>query len=183
PKPSLGRRGRGWTYEPPLVTYNKEGEWKYYNEYNYALQKSASATIHKIVVAYPHFGQDLLNAVQLFGNATVNYGFDSIRVAYKNNCVQNFYGYTNANFLHLQITYYESEQNQNTNIAYPIFLGYQSHLMPSPVIKSIGQYNRAGERIGQWTYYNRNSQVYKTEQYMIAWKDEEEKSLTGAVAR
>jgi antitoxin component YwqK of YwqJK toxin-antitoxin module len=160
---------------PPLVEYKKEGDWMYYKEY--ATQPDAKFLSHEaknmIRRNYKYFGEQLVQSINLFDDAKAINGYDSIKVTYKKNLLQSFYAYGSPDYLHLQIRYQETNDTNE---------GSQFILVPSeygitesaPAIKMIGQYNREHQKIGIWKYYNNDNAVYKTENYIIAWKEEDE---------
>jgi hypothetical protein len=120
----------------------------------------------------------------MFSGAKVNANYDSIEVAYTSDQVQNFYAYSSENYLHLRIDYYTKEemlvQNNRVwnNYDYIFVFGYNyTPREPSLVIKSTGQYNRAGERIGEWLYYTTASEVCKSEMYFIPTREEEKEEM------
>jgi antitoxin component YwqK of YwqJK toxin-antitoxin module len=168
------RRGRLWSYEPPLVTYEKEGTWKYYGEYNYATRVTPNPTISKMVIAYPHFGQEFINAAFQVSAKEFDFMYDSIQVDYIKNQVQHLYGYAPQKYLHLQISYYKAKENPNEQVSLLHIYPFQTIEPFQNQVHYVGQFNQKGERIGEWKYYTRESKVYKTENYMIAWKEEED---------
>ena len=45
---------------------------------------------------------------------------------------------------------------------------------PVPVVKEIGQYNSEHSKIGTWNYYTKNRVLYKTENYILPQKEDDE---------
>jgi hypothetical protein len=41
----------------------------------------------------------------------------------------------------------------------------------------VGQYNEKGERIGEWQYYDTRQRLYKSENYLIPYKEENDEEL------
>jgi hypothetical protein len=155
------------SFSPPLVQYNKEGDWVYYKEYSYQVVNTKTQQ-NLLLVNYRHFGQALINSLSVFDNTYSNTVYDSIRVNYKNNYLQDLYGYANKNFVHYQISYYDQKEIP-VNYYYP---GYINLIAPSLPVKACGQYNRNKEKIGEWKHFDKNGKVYKKENYLIAWKED-----------
>ncbi len=157
---------------PALVEYKKEGEWKYYKEFNYSAKKAPTSMRELLVYNYRHFGQSLVNALTLFENKTIKAGYDSLLVQYDNNNLKDFYGYGNNNFIHYAINYYPTDVNSNViTLSVHRYSNYPP-LVSQPVIKDCGEYNQANEKIGNWQYYTKTSKLYKKENYLIAWKED-----------
>jgi antitoxin component YwqK of YwqJK toxin-antitoxin module len=163
----------------PLVQYKKEGDWIYYKEYAYAVKKSVNTMRNSLAVHYRHFGPTLLFSTAMFEDVIMNSAYDSIRVEYADDNLQNFYGYGATSFVHYQVSYYTaSEIPPRINLGYYGYsypYGHQSEETLPPVIKEFGQLNQANEKIGEWKHFTKNSKLYKTENYLIAWKPEDEK--------
>jgi hypothetical protein len=158
----------------PLVQYHKQGDWVYYKEYNYSAKKQPTQWHEKIVFNYKHFGQSIVNSLTLFSEEQLTASYDSIHVEYVNNNLKNFYGYGKANYTHLYISYYDenkAQQDLHANYLY----GYRpQHYVAPLIVKECGQYNINHEKIGTWKHYNRYQKLDKTENYLVAWKEEEE---------
>lgn len=154
---------------PPLVEYNKEGDWIYYKEYARSNGgKSLNSVKDMLSRNYSHFGNELFKSIEMFDNVKINSGYDSIRVVYANDILKNFYGYGNVDYAHLQIRYYD---NSESGASYLL-----SRLSFTPRIKEIGQYNRAHQKTGVWKHYDESSALYKTEYYIIPRKEDDEVS-------
>lgn len=162
---------------PPLVEYKKEGNWKYYIEYQYAnLNKPAAKTASEMLAFhYKHFGKEIAQSIALFDlKAALIY--DSVQVAYNNNQLQNFYGYAKADVTHLHIRYYNaSELKTGIRTANIRDINYRSQApKPNAQVKELGQYDKSQKRIGIWKHYDKHNKLYKTENYLFAFKEEEE---------
>ncbi len=160
---------------PALVEYKKEGEWKYYKEYNYSDKKAPDSFRGLLLYNYRHFGQSLLNSLTLFEDKKLIAGYDSLLVEYNNNNVKNFYGYgNNNNLIHYAINYYPVDENANLLFIpnyYQSRINYINSQSP-PVVKDCGEYNNVNEKIGDWKYYTTSRKLYKKENYLIAWKED-----------
>lgn len=167
------RYGRGWSYTPPLVTYTKEGDWVYYEEYNYTKRKTNPTMKTMLVESFKHFGQALVNSVSIFEDMNVNNRYDSVKVEYVNDNLTHFYGYGSTDFVHLYICYYDEKVAPRIDLSYYGYNAY-SEQNSHPPIKECGQYNRANEKIGVWKHYSTGQKLYKTENFLVAWKEEEE---------
>jgi hypothetical protein len=175
---SSSYRGVNLYNSTPLVEYKKEGDWIYYKEYNYSKRKLPGSMENMLVINYRHFGQDLSNSVMLFDNLKMNFGYDSIRVKYADNNLRDFYGYGTSDFVHLQIRYYEPKEIPPTvYLPYPITQSssaYQNTEQTSPIVKECGQLNPANEKIGVWKHFSVKRELYKTENFLVAWKEDDE---------
>jgi hypothetical protein len=163
---SGGYRRHPFFYSPPLVTYKKEGDWVYYREYNYRAALGKSPERNPLLLNYQHFGVELQHGISMFEN--VNTGvYDSIRVDYLDNCVRNFCGYGTYDFIHLQIGYYDNQTTPAMKLQYGS--GYEVPL----VMKEYGQCNRANQKTGEWKHFTKDGRLYKTENYLVAWKEDD----------
>lgn len=160
---------------PPLVQYNKEGEWKYFKEYS--ADKSGSrltdSYLELIGEDFNHFGNALIESLQLFENVHVAAGYDSIRIIYTENNVRHFYGYGLMDYTHLEVEYYTAEE---VALFSPVGVNYAWNgidFTPKPIVKRLGRYNKDEMKVGEWKYFNEQSALYKTENYIIPRKEEE----------
>ena len=108
-------------------------------------------------------------------------GYDSICVKYTNNKLYDFYGYGSADYAHVQISYQPSTalfflDHYNNYYAYRTHRSF-ADLTPQLTVKSIGEYNRDGAKMGEWSHYNEQGQLYKTENFIIPRKEQPE--ITG----
>jgi antitoxin component YwqK of YwqJK toxin-antitoxin module len=154
---------------PPLVEYKKEGKWIYYKEY--------SRTAIKEMFSFPHFGSTLLQSIQIFDNVKMSSDYDSIRIDYTDDLLQKFYGYGNNVYTQLQIRYYDTE---STMIFTEFNRGRIVLTHPPRRIKALGQYNQANQKIGVWKHYDRNGIFYKTENFIIPRKEEDDNVIVGS---
>lgn len=157
----------------PLVEYKKEGDWVYYKEYNYSAKKPPVTMRERLIYNYRHYGQTIVNSLSVFEDMSITSAYDSIHVEYADNYLKNFYGYGNKNFTHLSISYYEVKKVSN-ELQVSLY-GYRYPRIDfGPVVKECGQYNTKHEKIGTWKHFTKSRQLYKTENYLVAWKEEEE---------
>lgn len=173
----LGYQGVDLYAAPPLVEYKKEGAWSYYNTTNafsqYQLQNDYYGTL------YHTFGQDFNRIVK----------YDSIRVDYVDNQIQHFYGYGATDFVHLFVEFHDpaplnvASMNVVSLNDYQFQIpiqeqryfsrGYYQHV---PVLKTTGQYNECGQKIGEWKHYDEKGVLYKLETFLVPRDDEEERA-------
>lgn len=155
---------------PPLVEYKKEGDWIYYkdcmNNFSAKPQGSAKDMFGK---SYQHFGKEIFQSIEKFNDLKMSSGYDSIRVVYSNNLLQDLYGYENAGYTHLQARYHR----RHLLAEMPQFARQRMELQ-TPVILKIGQYNNANQKIGTWKYYDKEGKLYKLENYILPRNDEQE---------
>jgi antitoxin component YwqK of YwqJK toxin-antitoxin module len=173
---SISLLGGGNLYQsPPLVEYKKEGDWVFYKEHqNGTITKSTNPLLNMFSRDYKHFGNTLYQAVHLFDELKVEAGYDSIRVAYKNNMPYDFYGF-GEDYAHLQIRYYDAAVTGLVTNQF-IYLNERQRVRNNtrPLqVKEIGQYNKDHLKIGTWKHYDTRNMLYKTEQFIIPWKEEE----------
>lgn len=164
----LGYQGVDLYAAPPLVEYKKEGTWIYHNQALYRLNRWGYNPLY--VMDY-----------RVIKELKTNVQYDSIRVDYVNNELQHFYGFGAADFVHLFVEYYDPKPPVLTfdNFQFdgqfqgnPVFRGYhQIELLP--VLKTTGQYNECGQKIGEWKHYDEKGILYKLETFLVP-RDEEE---------
>ncbi len=173
--------GTGLYNAPPLVEYKKEGQWIYYKDYaskmpRYHFKKYPSVIINH----YPYIAQQNNQVMEHLKSYDLSETYDSIVVNYENNRIHNFYGYGENDFIHITIAYH-IDRFLTLDINSIIYGGRHSQYdFPSvsiPRIKMMGTYNQNNKRIGTWTYYDLSQQVYKTEKYLIPWKEEENENV------
>ncbi|MEO5645183.1 MAG: hypothetical protein ABIQ40_18040 [Bacteroidia bacterium] len=158
---------RGYhVFSPALVEYKKEGDWVYYREYNYTSYKPGNNLNSLLNYNYRHFGPVLMNSLSMFKDKTTT-GYDSLHVQYADNNLLDFYGYGINNHIHLQISYYEAEE-------LPISLWHGYSLAEGASVRECGQVDKDNKKVGEWKSYSKQGQLYKTENYLIAWKEDEE---------
>lgn len=155
---------------PALVEYHKEGDWMYYREYSYGKTLTHFHITSFFTQNYRHFARELNSALAPFQNMYRVYDYDSVRLSFEDNAMTDFYGYGASDEIHLHIEYYDSLVSPYIFILYP-YAG--NRFQPAKVIRSIGEYNRHHERIGEWKCYSQSGTMYKTENYLIPWKEEE----------
>jgi hypothetical protein len=171
--------GRTGLYNsPPLVEYKKEGDWMYYREYNaeFAGEKVTASPYDMLTHHYQHFGTPLYEALHGFDCGQLRSPFDSIRVAYADNQVLNFYGFGDF-YMHLQIQYYD-QPLQSDNVIQPYLYVYSLNgfepVEPVPAVRMMGLYNATHQKIGSWKLFDREGRHYKTETFIIPRDEEEE---------
>jgi hypothetical protein len=164
---------------PPLVEYKKEGEWMYYRNFltENVLAQSSGSLQSFLTNSYRQFGAIIYQAVQPFQDIKVTYAYDSIKVVYANNLLQDFYGYGLGDYVHLHLGYHSIALN-GMPPELPYRIGGRTYSQqPVSLIKEAGQYNRDNEKIGTWKHFNKNGQLYKTENYLLPQNDDD---LNGA---
>lgn len=155
---------------PALVQYHKEGDWMYFNEYSYGSTVQYLHLNGFLARNYRHMASTLIPLLQPFANMYRMADYDSIKVSYVENDMTDFYGYGKLDMMHLHIDYYDSlDQGQAVFINLYANSDYRA---PKP-IKACGETNGNNERIGEWKCYSQTGTVYKTENYLIAWKDDD----------
>ena len=154
----------------PLVEYKKEGDWIYYRDcmMNTITTTSSNAVRNYFCRNYQHFGEIIFQSIQQFSDLKIVAGYDSIKAAYANDMLQDYYGYGISDFTHLYIRYYPVQANRLQ------YLLQRRMPSPQPVIKEIGQYNSEHWKTGTWKYYNKNRVLYKTENYILPQKEDYE---------
>ncbi|MFK8045851.1 MAG: toxin-antitoxin system YwqK family antitoxin [Crocinitomicaceae bacterium] len=169
--------GTGLYNAPPLVEYKKEGNWVYYKDFN-AMKTAESTNKFQILVynQYPFLASEMHSILYRLKDQKVNETYDSIQIAYENNNVTHFEGYADEAYLHLKLDY----QLQLYPLFYELNYSYGSRgyrrnppreIEQRSIIKMVGQYNKKGERIGTWRYFNMQQQLSKTENYIIPTKE------------
>ncbi len=162
---------------PPLVEYKKEGEWVYYREYGTRVAGPSLSLVQDMLHRdYPHFADILYQDIQVLEDLTIGSGYDSIRAEYVDNRIQNFYG-DGKEDAYWHISYHDAQAREHISSFQPWSRRLPGakpwqFFIPQPTIKEIGQYNREDQRIGQWKHFAKDGKLYKTENYVIPWKEE-----------
>jgi hypothetical protein len=178
--------GSGLYNTPALVEYKKEGDWSYYKEYtvNYKNDTTKKDLLGILMKDYQHYWNEFYLVMHQIEDLDLKEGYDSIRIAYRDNYAEEFYGYGKDVYSHVEIRYHElrrfplyaiNQRSQRDWWSPPPSqygqgtwdLGDQSETYK--VIRSIGQYNAKRERIGEWKHFDSASTLYKTETYILPW--------------
>lgn len=169
-------------YSPPLVQYKKEGTWTYFQDCDPQLSvlKERRSIRDVLRLQFRHFGPALSRLLEKYANTDPVSGYRSLRVKYETDLLQDFYGDGQFDNTHLRVWYHnDKDQHPLYRIVFDPYRGLQ----PSEAfVKTVGAYNRDGQRIGTWNYYDMQNQLYKTEQYILPKKEEEEDTY-GVTAR
>jgi len=171
----LGYQGVDLYATPKLVEYKKEGAWMYYSKLSgYAY--------------YRLRGNDFYNGFHAISQQlSLTLQYDSIRVDYVDNQLQHFYGYGATDFVHLFVEFYKPKPSVLTlnnfqfedqiQIQYiPQFGRGYRHFESLPVVKTTGQYNECGQKIGEWKHYDEKGIIYKLETFLVPRDEEEERA-------
>jgi antitoxin component YwqK of YwqJK toxin-antitoxin module len=167
----LGYQGVDLYAAPPLVEYKKEGEWMYYNQALYKLNRWGYNPLY--VMDYRVI-QELKTDLQ----------YDSVRIDYVNNELQHFYGFGATDFVHVFVEFYDPkpsvlkmEEFQFENqIQFNNPFIYSNYFQPVPVLKTIGKYNECGQKIGEWKHYDEKGIIYKLETFLVPRDEEAERA-------
>lgn len=179
-------RGNQLYNAPPLVQYFKEGEWKYYMEFDdqYTGDHGSKRQLNNLLIEdYRNFGSDLSFKLSRFNDHQVRGEYDSLLLVFNSDYVEHVYGYGNNDYTHLRIFYQEDVEDQISPIIgfhnyYPYEVNAMQTFRLSPRVKSTGEYNEEGKRVGLWKHYDQNNQLFKTENYLIPKKEEEMVGMT-----
>ena len=161
--------------QPPLVEYKKEGKWTYYKDVppNHNIAKPASNINEMLHRSYAYFGKALYESIKVFGELNLKSDYDSIHVVYKENVLQHFYGFGEMDYTHLFVDYYQLPRliSSRSNSS-----GYSSNVRVEmeSIIKEFGQYDSAHHKIGKWRYFDEFGRLYKIEDFILPWKEEED---------
>lgn len=186
--------GGGGGYEPSLVEYHKTGKWIYYPERSEAY--ASKQTGKEWFLQYQHFGHSLYNGTAMFNSLHRYAKYDSLKVIYEDNAIVEFYGLCTTEYTHYKFQYYTRDEYfandeyyqrlyhpappdtaVNGALAFHPYLffpyNYSSYRYEhyTAVKKSAGQYNRNGERIGEWFYYTTAGQTERKEEYLIPFRE------------
>lgn len=154
---------------PPLVQYIKEGEWTYYREYrpNSFNSLTTKNILNTLTNDYPSFATEFSSFAHHFDHLVLSSAYDEIHIIYVGNQVKHFYGIGKEDYTHLSIKYY----NQGRIADIPNLHYFQNNLVHQ--IESIQQHTQDGKRIGTWKYFDFRGTLYKTENYLVATKEDE----------
>jgi antitoxin component YwqK of YwqJK toxin-antitoxin module len=174
PRPFSGFANPFLYNTPPLVEYKKQGDWIYYSECipNNLIVKQDVISEDFFKLNYKHFGKMIFQSVKPLANSQLKGNLDSLKIVYNNDRVLDFFGYGTQDYVHLHIRYFKESTAvpEQETIQY-----YRTGVQPvRNIIRETGQYNRQRERIGTWNFYNTNGILYKTEQYFLPQKEENE---------
>ena len=158
---------------PPLVEYKKEGDWIYYREFGSNMEAASLNSMKEMLgLNYRHFGLDLFQRINLFGSFELISIYDSIQVVYNNDRVYSFHEYGVGNHTHLKIRYHDPSLLSNPRLIR--FYDIENRMIVSEnQIKEMGLCNLLDEQIGVWKHFNEQGELYKTERFIIPWKEEE----------
>lgn len=172
----LGRGRRINLYnDPPLVTYKKEGAWIYYREY----RQEEGNPLHFPAAAgevfahdYRQFSQGYLN-VDLFADLRANAAYDSVRIVYVNDKVEELYAFGGIDYLHLGVRYYGDEQVMDPRSMVNRYSDFRT--IQRGRVQQISNYNSIGQKTGIWRHYDEAGRLYKTEHFILPQNEEEER--------
>lgn len=169
---------------PPLVQYKKEGEWIYYKDCNPTnlVQQAGNNLYQMLSNNFRHFGTDIYQTAvrpsrRLFSKLQGINSFDSIKIVYAKDDLQDFYAYGNTPFIHLQIQYYKPDEIP------VLYLFSRSPAKVQAQVRAKGMYNEAGEMIGNWEYFDKENRLYKIESYVLPHKETDDKKETAGIEK
>lgn len=162
---------------PPLVQYRKEGEWKYYKEHDWKQMGKVGYGVTELAFLsdYRHFGSGLYHSVSQFDGLRTYASYDSLCIVYADDNLQEFHGFGDKATRHFQINYYQPD---SLAVLF-VWPGYK----PVPQIRTLGEYTSAREKTGVWKHFDASGRMYKTENYIIPRKDDEDAKETGSTMR
>lgn len=172
--------GSGLYNTPPLVEYKKVGDWVFYREYtaNYKNDTTNRDLLNGLKRDFEHNWNVLYDVLHEVEDLDLKSGYDSIRIAYRDNYAEDFYGYGKDLYTHVELRYHEVRRfplyaNFNPHRDYwggqhhsyrGEFDRYESEIVK--IVRSVGQYNENRERIGVWKHFDANHQLSKKEIYV-----------------
>jgi antitoxin component YwqK of YwqJK toxin-antitoxin module len=118
---------------------------------------------------YRHFFAGLWQSVGQFDGLEVTAGYDSLSIVYADDMLKEFYGYEAGIQAHCHIRYYEPDSS--TRIV--VLPGYEQPREQARIM-AIGQYSAAFEKTGVWKHYDESGQLYKTENFIIPRREDDE---------
>jgi hypothetical protein len=181
---------------PSLVEYHKDGNWIYFPEHNsnFANELPVKSVQFSLAQDFKHMGPKLSYFFKDFNHLNLESGYDSLIVNYEGNKIIEFIGAGTFDYTHLQLGYHETPQlslptrrvrpqsiyNVSSFDPYinsrQVLPGFQiqtpDYLWNISATHEIGQLDKQNRRIGVWQSYNEYGKLYKTEKYIIPWKDE-----------
>lgn len=158
----------------PLVQYKKEGEWIYYREYA-AESNTEFHAFGFIIRNYRHMASTIISGLHQFHLKIRTVNCDSIRMAYEYDQVTDYYAYGKTDRLHIHADYYDTIINPNLLVNIGWYLNgysYQENEL-TRTMRAAGELNQYGQRVGEWNCFTQTGELYKSENYLIAWKEEE----------
>lgn len=164
-------------FSPPLVEYKKEGMWTYLRDEDPKLANyKGSFQLGQVLrIQFRHLGTPIYYQLSKFTAFKPVNGYTLLKVNYINDAIQDFRGYGADVYTHLKVSYYENE-----NHILPVTLNLLNRFIysgqPRPVIRSIGEMDQYNRCTGNWHYYNKEGELYKTEYFIIPQKEEQEET-------
>jgi hypothetical protein len=157
-----------------LVQYKKEGTWTYYREYTNSNSSEEFHMFGFIQKNYRHLANTIISSLVQFRLKIRYVNCDSIRMGYVYDQPVDFYAYSTYDHLHLQAEYYDSVPEIHTvSLYYWSNYGHDVSQQPAKVMKTVGELDYEGKRVGEWNCFDQYGRMYKSENYLIAWKEEE----------
>jgi hypothetical protein len=158
---------------PALVEYKKEGDWTFYKEFGDYVNETESTLTETILSGYPHFATEINYSLGALEVVKIKSSLDSINITYDKNLVMNFNGYSSEQPLKYKITYQQRLALADLTMRYSSrrFIDHQPTV--SYIVQSIGAINNAEEKIGTWRHFTLFGELYKTENFLIPFKEEE----------
>jgi hypothetical protein len=158
-------------FAPTLVEYKKEGNWKYYKNYNLHFESDSSMNSMKASFDrdYSAFSTELFNVFNRFGERQITEGYDSIEVKFLNNEVLRLIAVGKLDYAHFVFDYFDQKElNSKENLPNTLLIDYVSK-----GLMVMGEFTVTGLKIGVWKYYDKDGRHYKSEVFLIPKEEEE----------
>jgi hypothetical protein len=110
-----------------LVEYKKEGNWKYYKNYNLHFESDSSMNSMKASFDrdYSAFSTELFNVFNRFGERQITEGYDSIEVKFLNNEVLRLIAVGKLDYAHFVFDYFDQKElNSKENLPNTLLIDY-----------------------------------------------------------
>lgn len=147
---------------PPLVEYTKQGSWTYY--------PAAKSKNYAVLIAEPlklyakrNLRSSYFQMTEILGNTD----FDSISIYYNQGFATDFIAIGKSKFKHFHMFYYPTKADNEVTIA---LFNPRHFRIPVVPIRSIGEFNSNGDKIGLWKFFDKNQNLVKEEKFIVPEK-------------
>lgn len=148
-------------FSPPLVKYQKQGEWTFYQRFNPEnLPLVTYQLSDQINVGYPDFARVLHTNLEAFKEIQIEEEVGKITANFKDNRLLDLTLNTRSIARYLDLIYSDEPVRNNNRIHMPYAL------------TSIGERTVTGEKIGSWYHYDQYGRLARKEEFILPFKEE-----------
>tara|TARA_R110002096_G_scaffold434692_1_gene657389 strand:+ start:13368 stop:15128 length:1761 start_codon:yes stop_codon:yes gene_type:complete len=149
-----------------LVKYLKQGQWIYYRESWTNAQKDSLAI--RIILDYPHLAKEIYASFYPINPMIKGGEFDSILVNYEENRPVDLIAANSKSSFHLHREYFPNDEKNNQRLSKNVWRAMTgSPLDLTSNLALQGEYDKEGQKVGLWKYFNKNGELYRLEDYSV----------------